>query len=93
LQVVTESRSRTPGSHAIKVSEIAEYSYCSRAWWYKHVVKLPPGEIGRLAAGTRAHRRHGRWVAASARLRVLGVALALCGLLALAVTVGLMLAK
>ena len=26
----------------IKVSEIGEYGYCSRAWWYKHVVQHHP---------------------------------------------------
>jgi CRISPR/Cas system-associated exonuclease Cas4 (RecB family) len=67
----------------IRVSEIAEYAYCSRAWWFKHVVKLPEpgsGAKGRLAAGTQAHRRHGRSVAASTRLRLVGLVLALCGL-------------
>lgn len=71
----------------LRASEIGEYDYCSRAWWYKHVAKLPPGgEVsGRLAAGTEAHKEHGRAVALSSRLRAVGVALLLCGLLALAI--------
>jgi hypothetical protein len=74
-----ERRDSTP---SIKVSEIAEYGYCSRAWWYKHVVKLPEpeGSAPRLAAGTRAHRQHGMWVAGATRLGLLGMGLALCGL-------------
>jgi hypothetical protein len=47
-------------------------------------VPVPSGEAkGRLAAGVRAHQRHGAWVASGARLRALGTALALCGLLML----------
>jgi len=76
----------------IRVSEIGEYTYCSRAWWYKHVVKvpLPSGTTGRLAAGTRAHWRHGGWVVSSARLRTIGFLLAACGLalLVLALWIG-----
>lgn len=79
-------RQREGSDYTIRVSEIAEYSYCSRAWWYKHVLKLPsPGgaDYSRLAAGTKAHRQHGSWVASSMRLRAVGLALALLGILAL----------
>jgi hypothetical protein len=69
----------------IRASEIGEYDYCSRAWWYKHVAKISPGggTSGRLEAGIEAHREHGRAVALSGKLRALGAALLLCGLLAL----------
>ena len=69
----------------IRASEIGEYDYCSRAWWYKHVAKISPGggTSGRLDAGIAAHREHGRAVALSGKLRALGAALLLCGLLAL----------
>ncbi|MEO5951417.1 MAG: hypothetical protein ABIQ44_03020 [Chloroflexia bacterium] len=82
-------QSENRGSHAqarvIRASEIGEYDYCSRAWWYKHVAKISPGggTSGRLEAGVEAHRAHGRTVALSGRLRALGGALLLCGLLAL----------
>jgi CRISPR/Cas system-associated exonuclease Cas4 (RecB family) len=80
---------RHGAARAIRVSEISEYAYCSRAWWYRHVVKvpLPEGKSGRLAAGTRAHQRHGRWVATGARLGTAGAALFALGILALAVGV------
>jgi CRISPR/Cas system-associated exonuclease Cas4 (RecB family) len=70
----------------IRASEIGEYEYCSRAWWYKHVAKVAPGgdASGRLELGRQAHRRHGQAVAMSARLRAIGVGLLLCGALALA---------
>jgi CRISPR/Cas system-associated exonuclease Cas4 (RecB family) len=71
----------------LRASELGEYSYCSRAWWYRHVLKIAPpgrGSAGRLEAGTRAHNRHGRAVALSSALRAIGIALALLGLLAFA---------
>ncbi|HEX9989237.1 MAG TPA: hypothetical protein VGE45_12265 [Chloroflexia bacterium] len=73
----------------IRASEIGEYSYCSRAWWYKHVVKVEPPDgahKGRLMTGTQAHARHGRAVAAAATLRAIGMLLAAIGLLLLALT-------
>ncbi len=74
-------------ARTIRASEIGEFGYCRRAWWYKHVIKLPApaGEAeSRLAAGTRAHARHGRAVATSLALRRIGLALAALGLLVLA---------
>ena len=72
----------------IRASEIGEYSYCSRAWWYRHVIRIPipegSGAEGRLAAGTRAHARHGRAVGLSVALRTLGIVFALCGVVAIA---------
>ncbi len=73
----------------IRASEIGEYNYCSRAWWYKHVAKLAPGgEVSaRLEAGSEAHRKHGRAVVLSARLRIMGAALLIVGLLVLALAI------
>ena len=70
----------------IRASELGEYEYCARAWWYRHVVKLPIPEgrgQSRLEAGTRAHERHGRRVAAGSRLGRAGLLLLLLGFLAL----------
>jgi hypothetical protein len=79
-------KQKSPGVRVIRASEIGEYNYCSRAWWYKHVAKLAPGGDvpARLAAGSEAHREHGRAVILSARLRVMGAALLIIGLLVLA---------
>jgi len=79
-------KAHDPSLRVLRASELGEYSYCSRAWWYRHVLKLAPpaGETsGRLEAGVEAHARHGRTVALSAALRAAGIALALFGLLAL----------
>jgi hypothetical protein len=77
----------------IRASEIGEYSYCARAWWYRHVVKLSPPDgkgAGRLVEGTRLHARHGREVASSAMLRVAALTLLAVGLLAIALSLLLM---
>ncbi len=70
----------------IRASEIGEYSYCSRAWWYRHVIKIAPPAAGsreRLARGVQAHQQHGRQVARASTLSTVGLALALLGVLAL----------
>jgi hypothetical protein len=80
-------KAQGPKVRVLRASELGEYSYCSRAWWYRHILRIaPPGResAGRLEAGTRAHNRHGRAVALSSTLRVIGIALALLGLLAFA---------
>jgi hypothetical protein len=80
-------KAQDPNLRVIRASELGEYSYCSRAWWYRHVLKLAPPaaeSASRLEAGIEVHARHGRAVALSAALRAAGIALALLGLLALA---------
>ena|SRR5688500_4582205 len=74
----------------ISASEIGEYEYCARAWWYRHVVKLAPpqasGAEGRFTRGKAAHHSHGKRVARATRLRSLGLALALAGSLIIVAT-------
>lgn len=86
------SKPKTQNSElkVIKASEIGEYAYCSRAWWYRHVLKLSPphGEgTSRLAAGTQAHSQHGQTVATSTTLRTIAIALAATGFIALVIAV------
>ena len=82
-------KEKSQGVRVIRASEIGEYNYCSRAWWYKHVAKLTPGGDvpARLEAGSEAHRKHGRSVVLSARLRIMGAALLIIGLLVLALAI------
>ena len=67
----------------ISASELGEYIYCSRAWWYRHVVKLAPpdsaGGEGRFTQGRLAHAQHGKRVSQATLLRSVGLALALAG--------------
>lgn len=46
----------------IRASEIAEYVYCRRAWWLRHVRHIAPANTRQLQAGTRHHEQHGRLV-------------------------------
>lgn len=59
----------------IRASEIGEYVYCERAWWLRRVAGLEPAGHERREYGTVLHRRHGRAVAGSQALILLGAAL------------------
>ena len=65
----------------IRASEMGEYVYCARAWWLRRVAGLEPAGHERRELGTALHRRHGRAVASSRALVMLGGALALAALL------------
>jgi CRISPR/Cas system-associated exonuclease Cas4 (RecB family) len=83
---MSEQEGAAPGKRIIRASEVGEYGYCARAWWYRHVARIEPSDresLRRLAAGTRAHRRHGRSVALSNALSRAGIALAVVGALLL----------
>jgi CRISPR/Cas system-associated exonuclease Cas4 (RecB family) len=68
------ARERLP---LIRASEVGEYMYCARAWWLRRVVGLEPAGSERREQGTMLHRRHGRAVAGSRALLLIGVTLAL----------------
>ncbi|NWF64712.1 MAG: hypothetical protein HXY38_10435 [Chloroflexi bacterium] len=66
----------------IRSSEIGNYLYCRRAWWYRKTGVESKNQT-ELAAGTALHRRHGRQVLAAALNRALGWFLLLAALLTL----------
>ena len=68
------TRQRQP---IIRASEVGEYVYCARAWWLRRVMGLEPAGSERRERGTVLHRRHGRAVAGSRALLLIGVTLAL----------------
>ena len=43
----------------IKASELGEYLYCHRAWWYR-VQGMETANVQELVRGTSAHEQHGR---------------------------------
>jgi hypothetical protein len=65
----------------IRASEIGQYVYCAHAWWLDSVEGLSSAHLEAIEAGNAAHRRHGRGLRASLRLKRLAYAI-----LALAVT-------
>jgi len=65
----------------IRASEVGEYVYCARAWWLRRVAGLEPAGRERRERGSALHRRHGRAVAGSRMLVLLGAALAMVAVL------------
>ncbi len=57
-----------------RASEIGNYLYCRRSWWY-HKKGFESANQAELAAGTELHRRHGRQVLASNLTRIVGMIL------------------
>jgi hypothetical protein len=75
----------------ITASQVGQYAYCARAWWFGTVEGRPSENVQLLAEGTQGHRRHGRQVALSLTLRRLAwasLALAVLTLVVWALTVG-----
>lgn len=68
----------------LRASEIGEYLYCRRAWWYRRQ-GVPSANVRRMAEGTAFHRRHGRLVWRAMLLRTAAYALLLLALVLLAV--------
>jgi hypothetical protein len=65
----------------IRASEIGQYVFCQRAWWLGTVQGYRPVNEAALAAGSQAHLRHGRGVAALQRWRRVGYFLLVVGAL------------
>jgi hypothetical protein len=68
----------------IRASELGNFLYCRRAWWY-HLQGVPSQNQNELSGGTAFHRRHGRGVLFSGFLRSAGWVLILAALVVLAV--------
>ena len=46
------------GYKIIKASDLAEYAYCHRAWWFSHVVGAEPLNEEARASGSAFHTHH-----------------------------------
>lgn len=68
----------------LRASEIGEYVFCRRAWWYAGQ-GLPSLNRQAQTSGTRWHQRHGRQVVQMGCLRLLGYASLLAGVLTAAI--------
>jgi CRISPR/Cas system-associated exonuclease Cas4 (RecB family) len=67
----------------IRSSDIGNYLYCRRAWWYRKQ-GIESENRAELAAGTQLHQQHGRQVLASSLARNLGLLLLIIALALLA---------
>jgi CRISPR/Cas system-associated exonuclease Cas4 (RecB family) len=68
----------------IRASDIGNYLYCRRAWWYRKQ-GVESENQAELMAGTQLHRQHGRKVLAASLLRNFALLLVLIALVLLAV--------
>ena len=55
----------------IRSSDIGNYLYCRRAWWYRKQGIESENKV-ELVSGTELHQKHGRQVMASSINRTLG---------------------
>lgn len=67
----------------IKASEIGEYLYCQRAWWYR-LQGMPSANVHELSTGSQVHAQHGWGLRFAGWLRLFALALfALAGIVLL----------
>lgn len=66
----------------IRSSDIGNYLYCRRAWWYRKE-GFESENRAEMAAGTEIHRQHGRQVVVSGLTRSLGLVLLVLALILL----------
>ena len=66
----------------IRSSDIGNYLYCRRAWWYKKQ-GFESENQAELASGSEIHRQHGRKVVASQLTRLLALILLFVALILL----------
>jgi hypothetical protein len=69
----------------IRASELAQFSFCRRAWWLGVVKGLPSRQQATLERGIRTHRRHADQVQATIRWRQVSLFLWAGGILLLVV--------
>lgn len=70
----------------IQASELAQYSFCQRAWWLGVVKKTQPESQANLVRGQRVHAIHERRVRRAVRWQKIGVLLMGAGSLFLILT-------
>lgn len=58
----------------IKASEVGEYLYCQRAWWYR-LQGMASANVQELSTGSQIHAQHGWELRTAGWLRFLAFAL------------------
>jgi hypothetical protein len=67
----------SPDDDLLRASEIGQYVFCARAWWFNRVRGHRLENVAALRQGTARHRRHGRRVEGYHLLRRLALFLLL----------------
>jgi CRISPR/Cas system-associated exonuclease Cas4 (RecB family) len=65
-----------------RASDIGNYLYCRRAWWYRKK-GVESENQAELAAGTELHQKHGRQVLVSSVTRLVGMILLMAAIVLL----------
>ena len=76
----------------IRASDIGNYLYCRRAWWYRRQ-GVESENQAELAAGSQLHVQHGRGVLAAGLLQAAGYILLLAAIALLVYQLTLLLLK
>jgi len=71
----------------IRSSDIGNYLYCRRAWWYRKKGYESANQAD-LAGGTEIHRRHGRGVMVASLLNYAGCFMIILALILLTIYLG-----
>lgn len=80
----TFSHERTASPRqVIRASELAQYSYCAKAWWLGSVQGKQSTNVRELQSGTAVHQQHGRAVWLASAFRIVAVALVVIAVLVL----------
>jgi hypothetical protein len=79
----SEAAKPASARQVIRASELAQYSYCAKAWWLGNVIGKASTHTRELQSGTAAHQQHGRGVWLSSALRIAAIALAVLAFLVL----------
>lgn len=82
MRVILENLCYTLPVAVIRSSDIGNYLYCRRAWWYKKQGLVSENQA-ELVSGTELHRKHGRQVLASGLSRTIGLILLMIALVML----------
>jgi hypothetical protein len=70
--VSPDSPALPPEPALIRASELAQFSFCRRAWWLGQVKGIPSRQQSALSRGTQSHRQHADQVQAALRWQKTG---------------------